>query len=35
MNQTNNGYCAYNRDGSSRGQSHSTKAFKPPGGARR
>jgi hypothetical protein len=28
MNQTNNGYCAYNRDGSSRGPSHSTKAFK-------
>ena len=28
MNQTNNGYCAYNRDGSSRGRSHSTKAFK-------
>jgi len=27
MNQTNNGYCAYNRDGSSRGPSHSTKAF--------
>src|SRR5919198_4149151 len=27
MNQTNNGYCAYNRDGSSRGKSHSTKAF--------
>ena len=24
MNQTNNGYCAYNRDGSSRGPSHST-----------
>jgi hypothetical protein len=28
MNQTNNGYCAYNRDGSSRGSSHSTSAFK-------
>jgi hypothetical protein len=28
MNQTNNGYSAYNRDGSSRGPSHSTKAFK-------
>jgi hypothetical protein len=28
MNQTNNGYCAYNRDGSSRGPSHSTRAFK-------
>jgi hypothetical protein len=28
MNQTNNGYCAYNRDGSSRGPSHSTTAFK-------
>src|SRR5215218_1464021 len=28
MNQTNNGYCAYNRDGSSRCPSHSTKAFK-------
>jgi hypothetical protein len=28
MNQTNNGYCAYNRDGSWRGASHSTKAFK-------
>jgi hypothetical protein len=27
MNQTNNGYCAYNRDGSSRGKAHSTKAF--------
>jgi hypothetical protein len=27
MNQTNNGYCAYNRNGSSRGPSHSTKAF--------
>jgi hypothetical protein len=27
MNQTNNGYSAYNRDGSSRGRSHSTKAF--------
>jgi hypothetical protein len=27
MNQTNNGYCAYNRDGSSRGPAHSTKAF--------
>jgi hypothetical protein len=28
MNQTNNGYSAYNRDGSSRGPSHSTAAFK-------
>jgi hypothetical protein len=28
MNQTNNGYCAYNRDGSSRGPAHSTRAFK-------
>jgi hypothetical protein len=28
MNQTNNGYCAYNRNGTSRGPSHSTKAFK-------
>jgi hypothetical protein len=28
MNQTNNGYCAYNRDGSSRGPSHSTAQFK-------
>jgi hypothetical protein len=28
MNQTNNGYCAYNRNGSSRGPSHSTAAFK-------
>jgi hypothetical protein len=28
MNQTDNGYCAYNRDGSSRGRSHSTKAFR-------
>jgi hypothetical protein len=27
MNQTNNGYSAYNRDGSSRGRSHSTQAF--------
>jgi hypothetical protein len=27
MNQTNNGYCAYNRNGSSRGPAHSTKAF--------
>jgi len=27
MNQANNGYSAYNRDGSSRGRSHSTKAF--------
>jgi hypothetical protein len=27
MNQTNNGYSAFNRDGSSRGKSHSTKAF--------
>jgi hypothetical protein len=28
MNQTNNGYCAYNRNGTSRGPSHSTSAFK-------
>jgi hypothetical protein len=28
MNQANNGYCAYNRNGSSRGPSHSTQAFK-------
>jgi hypothetical protein len=28
MNQTNNAYCAFNRDGSSRGAAHSTKAFK-------
>jgi hypothetical protein len=28
MNQTNNGYCAYNRDGSSRGPSHSTRVFR-------
>jgi hypothetical protein len=28
MNQTNNAYCAFNRDGSSRGASHSTSAFK-------
>jgi hypothetical protein len=28
MNQTNNGYCAYHRNGSSRGPAHSTKAFK-------
>jgi opacity protein-like surface antigen len=28
MNQANNGYCAYNHDGSSRGPSHSTAAFK-------
>jgi hypothetical protein len=28
MNQANNGYSAYNRDGSSRGPSHSTGAFK-------
>jgi hypothetical protein len=28
MNQTNNGYCAYNLNGSSRGPSHSTAAFK-------
>ena len=28
MNQTNNGYCAFNRNGSSRGPSHSTSAFK-------
>ncbi len=28
MNQTNNGYCAYNRNGSSRGPSHSTSAFR-------
>jgi len=27
MNQTNNGYCAYNRNGTSRGPAHSTKAF--------
>jgi hypothetical protein len=27
MNQTNNGYSAFNRDGSSRGKAHSTKAF--------
>ena len=27
MNQTNNGYSAFDRDGSSRGPSHSTKAF--------
>ncbi len=27
MNQTNNGYSAYNRDGSPRGKAHSTKAF--------
>jgi hypothetical protein len=27
MNQANNGYSAFNRDGSSRGPSHSTKAF--------
>jgi hypothetical protein len=27
MNQTNNRYCAYNRDGSARGKAHSTKAF--------
>src|SRR4051794_40624952 len=28
MNQTNNAYCAYNANGSSRGASHSTSAFK-------
>jgi hypothetical protein len=28
MNQTNNAYCAFNRDGSSRGPAHSTQAFK-------
>jgi hypothetical protein len=28
MNQTNNAYCAFNRDGSSRGVAHSTKNFK-------
>jgi hypothetical protein len=28
MNQTNNAYCAFNKDGSSRGASHSTSAFK-------
>lgn len=28
MNQTNNGYCAFNRDGSARGPSHSTAAFR-------
>ncbi len=28
MNQTNNAYCAFNRDGSSRGPAHSTTAFK-------
>ena len=28
MNQANNGYCAYNHNGSSRGPSHSTSAFK-------
>jgi hypothetical protein len=28
MNQTNNGYCAYNRNGSSRGPSHTTGQFK-------
>jgi hypothetical protein len=28
MNQTNNAYCAFNRDGSSRGPAHSTAAFK-------
>jgi hypothetical protein len=28
MNQTNNGYCAYNANGSSRGPSHSTRAFR-------
>lgn len=28
MNQANNGYCAYNHDGTSRGRSHSTAAFK-------
>jgi hypothetical protein len=28
MNQTNNAYCAFNKNGSSRGASHSTTAFK-------
>jgi hypothetical protein len=28
MNQANNGYCAYDHNGSSRGASHSTRAFK-------
>ena len=28
MNQTNNAYCAFNADGSSRGAAHSTSAFK-------
>src|SRR5919202_2723704 len=28
MNQTNNAYCAFNRDGSSRGPAHSTANFK-------
>ena len=28
MNQTNNAYCAFNADGSSRGRTHSTAAFK-------
>lgn len=28
MNQANNGYCAYNQNGTSRGPSHSTAAFK-------
>ena len=28
MNQTNNAYCAFNKDGSSRGASHSTTAFR-------
>src|SRR3954447_22004650 len=28
MNQTNNGYCAFNRDGSSRGPTHSTRVFR-------
>src|SRR4051812_8456784 len=28
MNQTNNAYCAFNRDGSPRNAAHSTKAFK-------
>jgi hypothetical protein len=28
MNQANNGYCAYNHNGTSRGRSHSTAAFK-------
>jgi hypothetical protein len=28
MNQTNNAYCAFNRNGSSRGPAHSTAAFK-------